>query len=95
MYNLEKTISNLKELINSAFLKAAEKNNILDVNSPKFEVEIPANRSHGDLSTNIAMVSAKSFKMPPRKIAEEILEFLKSDSQNIFKNVAALKIIGF
>lgn len=87
MYNLEKTISNLKELINSAFLKAAEKNDILDVNSPKFEVEIPANRSHGDLSTNIAMVSAKSFKMPPRKIAEEILEFLKSDSQNIFKNV--------
>lgn len=87
MYNLEKTKKNLKELINSAFSKAAEKNGILDVGSPKFEVEIPANRSHGDLSTNIAMVSAKIFKMPPRKIAEEILEFLKSDNQSVFKKV--------
>ncbi len=87
MYNLEKTKKNLKELINSAFSKAAEKNGILDVSSPKFEVEIPANRSHGDLSTNIAMVLAKSFKMPPRKIAEEILEFLKSDNQSVFKKL--------
>ena len=33
------------------------------------------------------MVSAKAFKMPPRKIAENILEFLKSENQNIFNKV--------
>lgn len=87
MYNLEKTISNLKELITASFFKVASKNDILNVDLPKFEVEIPANRSHGDLSTNIAMVSAKTFKMPPRKISEEILKFLKNENQNIFKNV--------
>ena len=87
MYNLEKTISDLKKLINSAFLKSAKKNGIIDVLTPKFEVEIPANRSHGDLSTNISMVSAKTFKIPPRKIAEEILEFLKNENQNILKSV--------
>ncbi len=87
MYNLEKTISDLKKLINSAFLKSAKKNGIIDALTPKFEIEIPANRSHGDLSTNIAMVSAKIFKMPPRKIAEEILEFLKNENQNILKSV--------
>ena len=87
MYNLEKTISDLKKLINSAFLKSAKKNGLIDTPTPKFEVEIPANRSHGDLSTNISMVSAKTFKIPPRKIAEEILEFLKNENQNIFKSV--------
>lgn len=87
MYNLEKTVSNLKELITASFFKVASKNDILNIDLPKFEIEIPANRSHGDLSTNIAMVSAKAFKMPPRKIAEEILEFLKSENQNVFKNV--------
>lgn len=37
---------------------------------PAFSVEIPADRSHGDFASNIAMISAKSFRMAPRKIAE-------------------------
>jgi arginyl-tRNA synthetase len=40
---------------------------------PAFAVEIPADRSHGEFASNIAMVSAKAFKMPPRKIADAIL----------------------
>jgi len=39
---------------------------------PAFIVETPADKSHGDFSTNIAMVCAKTFRMPPRKIAELI-----------------------
>ncbi len=43
---------------------------------PAFNVEIPADRSHGDFSANVAMVSARALKMPPRRIAEALLEEL-------------------
>ncbi|MBQ8514571.1 MAG: arginine--tRNA ligase [Ruminococcus sp.] len=36
---------------------------------PAFKIEIPADKSHGDFATNLAMVSAKTFRMPPRNIA--------------------------
>ncbi|WP_069988082.1 arginine--tRNA ligase [Massilioclostridium coli] len=39
---------------------------------PAFQIEIPGDTSHGDFATNVAMVSARSFKMAPRKIAEII-----------------------
>jgi arginyl-tRNA synthetase len=44
---------------------------------PAFVVEEPGDRSHGDLATNVAMVSAKAFRQPPRKIAEAILARLE------------------
>lgn len=43
---------------------------------PPFGVEVPADRAHGDFSANVAMVSARALKMPPRRIAEAILEEL-------------------
>lgn len=43
---------------------------------PPFGVEVPADRSHGDFSANVAMVSARALKMAPRKIAEMVLEQL-------------------
>ncbi len=39
---------------------------------PNFIIEIPADKSHGDFAANAAMVSAKAFKLAPRKIAEMI-----------------------
>jgi arginyl-tRNA synthetase len=44
---------------------------------PEFSVERPADRSHGDFACNVAMASAKAFRLPPRKIAEIILERLE------------------
>ncbi|MBR3970939.1 MAG: arginine--tRNA ligase, partial [Ruminococcus sp.] len=41
---------------------------------PAFNIEIPADKSHGDFAANTAMVCAKTFRMPPRKIAELICE---------------------
>lgn len=43
---------------------------------PTFKIEIPADKSHGDFAANIAMVSAKALRMPPRKIAEMLTESL-------------------
>ncbi len=39
---------------------------------PAFRIEVPGDTSHGDFAANVAMVSAKAFKLPPRKIAEII-----------------------
>ncbi len=39
---------------------------------PAFLVEIPADKSHGDFATNIAMVCARVFHKAPRQIAELI-----------------------
>lgn len=41
---------------------------------PKFTVETPANRTHGDYAVNVALVCAKTFAKAPRMIAETILE---------------------
>lgn len=46
---------------------------------PAFKIEIPADKTHGDFATNLAMASAKAFRMPPRNIAALICEALVLD----------------
>lgn len=41
---------------------------------PGFAVEKPANAAFGDLSVNAAMVWARSLSMPPREIAQKLIE---------------------
>ncbi len=40
---------------------------------PEFDIERPKVKSHGELSTNLAMILARSLKRKPREIADEIL----------------------
>src|SRR5262249_8584019 len=42
-------------------------------------LEMPREKSHGDVATNLAMLLAKPLKQPPRKIAEQIVAGLKLD----------------
>ena len=44
---------------------------------PSFVVEIPADTTHGDFATNVAMVCARSFRCPPRKVAEVLCQNLQ------------------
>lgn len=46
------------------------------VDIPEITFEVPADREHGDFACNIAMVSAKAFRLAPRKIAQAILDYL-------------------
>ncbi|WP_019223484.1 arginine--tRNA ligase [Bartonella rattaustraliani] len=46
----------------------------------KITVDPPRDFSHGHLSTNAAMVLAKSVGLNPRALAEKIIELLKNDS---------------
>lgn len=68
------TTKNLKELINKAIYTAIENKSLPEAPIPNFIIEMPQDKSHGDFATNIAMVSARSFKMAPIKIAQAICD---------------------
>lgn len=44
-----------------------------------FAVEWPAELSHGDLATNVAMAASKALGKPPREIAEKIVSALEAE----------------
>lgn len=52
--------------------------NSRDVNL-SFEVEIPKDKSHGDVATNLAMITGKAYKINPREIAKDIQKEIKSN----------------
>ncbi len=56
---------------------------------PDIEVEIPKIASHGDFSTNIAMVAASIQKMPPRNIAKTILKYIEDPGHILAKSEIA------
>lgn len=65
-----------------AVLSALEAEGVLPADSPRkgVTVEPPRDPSHGDLSTNAAMVLAKQAKTNPRELAGKIAEKLEADS---------------
>ena len=83
---LIKATNNLRNLLNDAVNKACENGELCSGQDLDFAVEIPADRSHGDFATNIAMVSAKVFRLPPKKIAEIIISNLNLEN-TMFKKV--------
>lgn len=64
----------LRELINDALGVLVAEGTAPAEPLPAFVIEIPADKSHGDFAANTAMVCARAFKLPPRKIAELIIE---------------------
>ncbi|WMJ22062.1 arginine--tRNA ligase [Paludicola sp. MB14-C6] len=62
----------LREVILAALGRAVANNELSNEPIPAFNIEIPADKNNGDFATNVAMVSARAFKLPPRKIAEII-----------------------
>lgn len=62
----------IREAIVSALGRAVANGEIPSEPIGDFNVEIPADVKNGDYSSNVAMVCAKSFRMPPRKIAEAV-----------------------
>lgn len=71
---INKASLQLRELIVEALGKLTAEEAVPAVPVPVFSIEIPADKSHGDFAANTAMVCAKAFKMPPRKIAELLCE---------------------
>ena len=71
---INKASIQLRELITEALGKTVADGTFPAVPIPDFNIEIPADKSHGDFATNVAMVCAKAFRNAPRKIAESICE---------------------
>ena len=71
---INKASLQLRELIMDALGKLTAENAVPAVPLPDFNIEIPADKSHGDFAANTAMVCAKAFRLPPRKIAELICD---------------------
>ncbi|MEG2174201.1 MAG: arginine--tRNA ligase [Oscillospiraceae bacterium] len=74
-------IEELRGLI-AAALDAAAKDGALPApvgELPTFLVEIPADASHGDFATNVAMATAKAFRRSPKAIAEALIAHLSLD----------------
>ncbi|MHB9072518.1 MAG: arginine--tRNA ligase [Desulfobaccales bacterium] len=63
---------------------------------PAFEVEATKLAEHGDLATNLALVLAKQAKMPPRKVAETIINNLAAPEDMLQKvEIAGPGFINF
>ncbi|MDD6237715.1 MAG: arginine--tRNA ligase, partial [Clostridiales bacterium] len=62
----------LQSLIKDSLNRAMKQGDLIESEIPEFVIEIPADKAHGDFATNVAMISARAFRMPPRKIAEII-----------------------
>lgn len=77
---VEQSTANLRTLIIEAIGKAVAAGELPSEPIPDFTIEVPADRSHGDWATNVAMVSAKAFKLAPRKIAEAIASNIALDN---------------
>ena len=74
---IAETKQSVAQLLDAALERAVEAGALPASNElPDFVVEIPADTSHGDFASNIAMACARPFKSAPRKIAEAICQHL-------------------
>ncbi len=75
---MSKLIKTAEEQIINAVTEAINKNiadgTFIEAEIPAFKTEIPADRKNGDYSANGAFMLSKALRMPPRKIADCILE---------------------
>ena len=96
-------IENIKEKISAVVISALESAIEAGELTVKNEgdlgagarLEIPKDKQYGDFASNIALVTAKNFGMPPRRIAETIVSHITPD-ENIKKaEVAGAGFINF
>jgi len=70
--------STLKQIVREAAQRAHAEGHLPSDDFPDVEIEEPKNETHGDFSTNLAMIMAKVQKMAPRKIAEILQPYLEA-----------------
>ncbi|MBQ9696758.1 MAG: arginine--tRNA ligase [Oscillospiraceae bacterium] len=63
----------LREMLLAALGRLTAEGTISSEPIPAFKIEVPADKSHGDFASNIAMASAKALHKAPRQIAELLI----------------------
>ena len=76
----------IKKLIIEAASKANAKGLLSSADFPEVNLEKPKVEAHGDFSTNFAMIMASLQKMPPRKVAQAIVDHL-NDSGRLLEKI--------
>ena len=82
---IEKAKKQLNEILLDAMKTCVDTQKFAGEPSTNFVIEIPADTTHGDFATNIAMINAKSLKLAPKAIATEIVNAAKLEN-SYFKN---------
>lgn len=77
------TVSLLRNAIIDAMGRAMSAGELPLAPTPNFTIETPADRTNGDLASNVAMVSARAFKKAPRAIAESITKYIELEGTNL------------
>lgn len=77
------TVNLLRNAIIDAMGRAMSAGELPLEPTPNFTIETPADRTHGDLASNAAMVSARAFKKAPRAIAEIIVKYIELEGTNL------------
>lgn len=94
---MSKLIAETKEALKNAVINSvnsATQKGLLPVGDmPNFTIEVPADRTNGDYSTNIAMAGARVFRMAPAKIAQIITSEI--DTTNSFIEKCEIAGPGF
>ena len=87
---MELTVNKAQKQIVDSVIEAAEKaadnGQLPSCELAPFKTEVPADKANGDFSTNAAMVNARTFRLPPRKIAEIICDNMNLE-KTYFKSV--------
>lgn len=96
---IENSKNKIGQVVEDAFRKAVEKGTLvlaeeIDIAS-KIQLEVPKDEQHGDFACNIAMLLAKALRMPPRKIAEAIVEGIETGNEIERVEVAGAGFINF
>ena len=73
---VQQATEQLRAAIVNSMEEAVKAGDLAQAPLPAFNLEIPADHSHGDWSCNAAMAGAKAFRAAPRKIAEAIVSHL-------------------
>lgn len=71
---VQEAMDEVNSLIRTSMEKAMAAGQLPQAELPNYTVEIPGDTSHGDFATNAAMVSARTFRNAPAKIAAILLE---------------------
>lgn len=77
------TVSLLRNAIIDAMGRAMSAGELPLAPTPNFTIETPADRTNGDLASNVAMASARAFKKAPRAIAEAITKYIELEGTNL------------
>ena len=86
----------LKELLDSCFAKGIKQGLWTDAATGAYTIELPKHATHGDYSTNMAMIIGGRDKKNPRQIASQLVEMLSTDTGLIEKvEVAGPGFVNF